>query len=117
MTNESELFRYRNVLPDTFQVTENEFNGPKNNAILSSTMLPCPIPTLQVWHLGSGQQVACLEGHSGVVRACQFSPDSSLIASCSWDKSILLHRTANFEVSLFKVTTSVRSKMCTPFSN
>lgn len=54
--------------------------------------------TVRVWGVQGGQQVACLRGHVGVVRACQFSPDSTLLASCSWDKTILLHRTLDFQV-------------------
>lgn len=54
--------------------------------------------TVRVWGVQGGQQVACLRGHVGVVRACQFSPDSTLLASCSWDKTILLHRTIDFQV-------------------
>ncbi|CAI8057132.1 Probable serine/threonine-protein kinase PkwA [Geodia barretti] len=44
-------------------------------------------------------QVATLRGHNGVVRACQFSPDSRLIATCSWDKTIKVYFTQNFQLA------------------
>jgi WD40 repeat protein len=47
------------------------------------------------------RQVATLRGHDGVVRACQFSPDSRLIATCSWDKTIRVYFTQNFQVHIF----------------
>ena len=45
------------------------------------------------------KQEATLRGHSGVVRACQFSPDSRLIATCSWDKTIRVFLTHDHLVS------------------
>jgi WD40 repeat protein len=33
------------------------------------------------------------------VRACQFSPDSRLIATCSWDKTIRVYFTQNFQLA------------------
>jgi WD40 repeat protein len=43
--------------------------------------------------------VASLQGHAGVVRACQFSPNGCFIATCSWDKTIRLWYTHNFQLA------------------
>ena len=37
----------------------------------------------------------CLNEHAGVVRGCDFSPDSTLLATCSWDKCVHIHTTAS----------------------
>lgn len=58
--------------------------------------------TVRVWTLQPVvQQSVCLHHHVGVVRSCRFSPDSSLLASCSWDKHILIYRSTDFTVSIF----------------
>ena len=43
----------------------------------------------------SAVEVARLTDHVGVVRGCDFSPDSSLLSTCSWDKRILLYKTTS----------------------
>lgn len=42
--------------------------------------------------------MACLREHDGVVRACDFSPDSTLLATCSWDKTIHIHSSSDFDM-------------------
>ena len=69
--------------------------------------------TAKVWRLlpsdsaagmVSGQLVASMEHHVGVVKGCGFSPDSALLATSSWDKSIGLLSCTDFTVSVSGVT-------------
>jgi WD40 repeat protein len=43
-----------------------------------------------VWDASTGAQQHTLEGHSGWVRAVQFSPDGSKLASASHDKKVIV---------------------------
>ena len=57
--------------------------------------------------------MATLVGHSGVVRACQFSPDNRLIATCSWDKTVRIYFADSFQVCFYHTCTL--SHTHTPF--
>lgn len=52
--------------------------------------------TVLIMHM----QVSTLQGHAGVVRCCHFSPDCSILATCSWDKTIRVYHTHNFQVQI-----------------
>lgn len=56
-----------------------------------------------IWGLepgeAKGKAVGHLNDHEGVVRGCAFSPDSTLLASGSWDKSVRIYTSSNFMVS------------------
>lgn len=59
--------------------------------------------TVRVWDLTQerGKQEACLNLHAGVVRGCDYSPrDSTLLATCSWDKTINIHSTSDYMVGI-----------------
>jgi WD40 repeat protein len=43
---------------------------------------------IHVWDARSGQAVASLAGHSGLVRDLAFSPDSSWLISAGWDNTV-----------------------------
>ncbi|KAK5076809.1 U3 small nucleolar RNA-associated protein 13 [Lithohypha guttulata] len=45
---------------------------------------------IKVHNLGTRQQVAALDSHVSVVRACKFSPDQDLLVSASRDRTIVL---------------------------
>ncbi len=60
--------------------------------------------SVKLWTLPSDQhksEVARLTDHVGVVRGCDFAPDSTLLSTCSWDKRILLYRTSDLKVSFY----------------
>src|SRR5262249_22194916 len=47
-------------------------------------------PTIQLWDVDSGKLLARLRGHTSYVGALAFSPDGRLLASGSWDTTVLL---------------------------
>ena len=49
-----------------------------------------PANWIKVWNLDDGEIVMTLEGHSNNVTSVRYSPDGSIIASGSWDKSVKL---------------------------
>jgi roadblock/LC7 domain-containing protein len=50
-----------------------------------------------VWEASSGQELHTLEGHTGVVAACTFSPDGSLILSGNSDMSLKVWEAATMK--------------------
>ena len=48
---------------------------------------PAPV---RLWDVASGQEKATLQGHTGNVSSVSFSPDGSILASGSFDGTILL---------------------------
>ena len=45
---------------------------------------------VRVWDLATGTETLTLEGHTGKVLSVKVSPDASMIASASWDKTVRL---------------------------
>ncbi len=43
-----------------------------------------------MWEVASKKEVIVLQGHSGGVQSVVFSPNSQMIASGSWDKTVRL---------------------------
>ncbi|MGD2218153.1 MAG: WD40 repeat domain-containing protein, partial [Gemmatimonadales bacterium] len=46
--------------------------------------------TLKLWDAGTGQEIHTLEGHSGRVNACAYSPDGARLVSASGDGTLKL---------------------------
>ena len=46
--------------------------------------------TVKLWDAATGNCCITLEGHSGVVCVCAWSPDGRSLASCSPDKTLVL---------------------------
>ena len=45
---------------------------------------------IHIWSMKTGRMLDILSGHQGPVTALSFSPESALLASGSWDKSVRL---------------------------
>lgn len=43
---------------------------------------------IHVWNVASGEDVASLSGHTGLVRDLAFSPDSQWLLSAGWDRTV-----------------------------
>ena len=51
---------------------------------------PAADKTLKLWDAETGQELRTLEGHTGEVSACAFSPDGARVVSASEDKTLKL---------------------------
>jgi WD40 repeat protein len=50
----------------------------------------CTGVPIRLWDVGSGGQVALLQGHKGGVTSVAYSPDGHTLASGSWDDTVQL---------------------------
>jgi WD40 repeat protein len=50
--------------------------------------------TLQLWDVTTGKEIRPFGGHSAAVRHVTFSPDSKMLASSSWDRTVRLWQPA-----------------------
>jgi WD40 repeat protein len=51
---------------------------------------------VQLWEVDTGRLVARLEGHAGQVNCLAFSPDSTRLASGSYDRTVRLWDVARY---------------------
>src|SRR5262249_10267940 len=51
---------------------------------------------VQLWDVGTGHLVTCLEGHQGKVRCLAYSPDGTRLASGSYDRTVCLWDVARY---------------------
>lgn len=61
--------------------------------------------TVSIWQLNTPEQTTTLDGHSGIVTALSFSPNSEFVASGSEDKTVIVWGlTLGLIVTTFKVS-------------
>ena len=46
--------------------------------------------TVRIWNPSTGEELAVLKSHTGVIDGVAFSPDGILLATASWDKCVYL---------------------------
>lgn len=97
----------KTIIGHTSSVWTNCFSRDSTHIATSSSDETVRVWSLVPWAQKRGRQVACLNVHSGVVRGCDYSPDSSLLATCSWDKTINVHSTSDYVVGGWGLKTGV----------
>ena len=83
-----DLIRYRNfrtmTSPSPVQFTSLALD-PSGQIVCAGTLDTFEI---YVWSIQTGRLLDILTGHEGPVCGLDFSPDSAVLASCSWDKTV-----------------------------
>lgn len=55
---------------------------------------------ITLWNVTTHHEIRRLQGHTDVIQALVFSPDGQLLASSSWDRSLRLWHTNNWQTGL-----------------
>eukprot|EP01135_Chromosphaera_perkinsii_P011597 Nk52_evm36s2449 gene=Nk52_evmTU36s2449 len=83
-----DMIRYRNfrtmTSPNPVQFTSLALD-PSGQIVCAGTLDTFEI---YVWSIQTGRLLDVLTGHEGPVCGLAFSPDSAVLASCSWDKTV-----------------------------
>jgi hypothetical protein len=69
------------------------FNGSSSSQLVSpdGTMLAIVRnSSVKLWQIATGQPVADLRGHAGMINAAAFSPDGKILATACYDTTVLL---------------------------
>ncbi len=78
--------------PDgTLLAAANNYNAYRNFAPGPESLgLKTPQPHVHLWDLIAGKEIQVLKGHQGPISALAFSPDGKLLATGSYDTTVLL---------------------------
>jgi WD40 repeat protein len=76
-----------------------------DNAYRNSTWRPeglglkIPLPHVHIWDMIAGKELQVLKGHQGPISTLAFSPDGKLLATGSYDTTVLLWDTTRFKTN------------------
>jgi hypothetical protein len=78
----------------------NHYNAFRNSTPGPESLdLKLPQPHVHLWDLTAGKEIQTLKGHKGPISALAFSPDGKLLATGSYDTTILLWDAVRFKTN------------------
>jgi hypothetical protein len=81
-----------------FLAAANAYNGFRNNSLgIEHFGLRTPLPHVHLWDLAAEKEIQVLKGHRGPISTLAFSPDGKLLATGSYDTTVLLWDTTRFK--------------------
>jgi WD40 repeat protein len=86
------------LIGHTSSVWTNCFSEDGSHIATCSSDESVRVWSLDPWEEEKGRVLVCLCLHAGVVRGCDYSPGSTILATCSWDKTINVHSTSDYKV-------------------
>jgi RNA polymerase sigma factor (sigma-70 family) len=78
----------------------NNLNAYRHVSVdLESRGLKAPLPHVHLWDLAADKEIQVLKGHQGPISALTFSPDGKLLATGSYDTTVLLWDATRFKTN------------------
>jgi RNA polymerase sigma factor (sigma-70 family) len=81
-----------------FLAAANNYSAYRNYIFgLEGLGLKAPLPHVHIWDMTSGKEIQVLKGHQGPISTLAFSPDGKLLATGSYDTTVLLWDATRFK--------------------
>ncbi|MGE0758193.1 MAG: WD40 repeat domain-containing protein, partial [Pirellulaceae bacterium] len=104
------LVEIRDVATDGVLSTLRDLPGKVNSLhfsqdgtrLVAATGITGLLGTATVWNVASGQRLLELEGHRDILYDAEFSPDGRWIATCSYDRKVMLWDASNGQSRTFE---------------